>query len=235
MRAGDRTAAPGSLPMADDSVTNFCFHGIGRPQRNLEPGEAAYWIGADFFHRVLDQLVGRSDVAISFDDGNASDQTDGLPALVERGLTATFFALAGRLGQAGSVDGSALRELRTQGMSIGSHGMHHVPWRALNEATRREELEDARAVLAEASEGAVVEAALPLGRYDRRVLTQLRILGYQRVYSSDRLAARQGDWFQPRYSVRADDTPETIRRLLQGPTRREAVLGGAKILAKRWR
>ena len=41
---------------------------------------------------------------ISFDDGNASDLEIGLPALLERGLTATFFVLAGRLGRPGSLD-----------------------------------------------------------------------------------------------------------------------------------
>ena len=39
------------------------------------------WLDPDRFLRVLDSVVGRDDVRITFDDGNASDVEHALPAL----------------------------------------------------------------------------------------------------------------------------------------------------------
>ena len=146
-------------------LINLCFHGIGAPRRTLEPDEDRYWVTVDLFLRVLDEVEGRPGVKISFDDGNESDAEIALPALRERGLTAKFFPLAGRLTRPGSVKREHLRLLRAEGMAIGSHGMHHVPWRQLSSEDRDVELIAARDALVEASEGPINEAALPLGRY----------------------------------------------------------------------
>jgi len=195
-------------------ITNLCFHGIGTCTNEREPGEARYWVSERLFHDVLDAVRGLEHVRLSFDDGNRSDLVIGLPALVERGLTATFFPLAGRLGDPASLSGADLRELRAAGMGIGTHGWAHVPWRGLDDRDEQRELHDARLALADASGGTVDEAALPLGRYDRRLLGQLRRHGYRRVYTSDRLPARPGAWLQPRYSITSVDTVETVRELL---------------------
>jgi peptidoglycan/xylan/chitin deacetylase (PgdA/CDA1 family) len=222
--------------MGSQHVVNICFHGIGAPQRILDPGEDQYWITVDLFTGILDQVSGRPDVRISFDDGNASDREIGLEGLRQFGLTATFFALAGRLDKPGSLSSDDLSELVGAGMRIGSHGMDHVPWRAMDQHSRDRELVQARALLAEASGVPVDEAALPLGRYDRRVLQQLRRLGYATVYSSDRARARQGAWFQPRYSVRRGDTQDSVRSdILSRPPLSRTLKAQAVGLVKRLR
>jgi peptidoglycan/xylan/chitin deacetylase (PgdA/CDA1 family) len=194
------------------AVVNLCFHGIGRPQRETEPGEGAYWIDADLYHRVLDLVVDDPRVRISFDDGNVSDVEIGLPGLVERGLGATFFALAGRLGQPGSLAEDDVRSLVASGMRIGSHGMDHLPWRELDAAALDRETIEARHRLAAVAGRPIEEAALPLGRYDRRLLGRLRRLGYTRLHTSDRTWARPDAWLQPRFSLRRGDTVESVRR-----------------------
>jgi len=202
------------------AVINICFHGIGSPQRSLEPDEDRYWISKDFYMRVLGEVADRPDVVLSFDDGNSSDVALGLDGLLEHNLTATFFVLAGRLDQAGSLAARDLEELRRHGMKIGSHGMNHVPWRFLTDAERVRELIEARELISQAAGESVVQAALPLGRYDRRVLADLRQLGYQRVFSSDRQRTNMRAWLQPRFSIRADDTIESVRStILATPTR----------------
>lgn len=218
------------------ALVNVCFHGIGTPAREREPGEAAYWIPPDAFLRILDELAGRPDVRISFDDSNVSDVEVGLPALRERGLSATFFALAGRLGAPGSLGAADLRELVAAGMTIGSHGTDHVPWRGLTPAGVRRELLEAPAVLGEAAGVPVRDAALPLGRYDRTTLGHLRRLGYRSVHTSDRRRAREGAWLQPRYSVRAGDDAGSVRaRVLAPPGPQVRLRGAAAGLVKRWR
>jgi peptidoglycan/xylan/chitin deacetylase (PgdA/CDA1 family) len=193
-------------------VINLCFHGIGTPRRELEPGEAAYWISEDLYAQVLDEVARRDDVRLSFDDSNVSDVEIGLDGLLRHGLTATFFVIAGRLGRAGSLSGDQVRELRARGMTIGSHGMDHVPWRSLSEAAEQRELVDARQVLADTVGVPVEEAALPLGRYERRTLARLRDLGYTHVHTSDRQPSTPTAWLQHRFSLRSGDTVETLRR-----------------------
>ncbi|PRZ42486.1 polysaccharide deacetylase [Antricoccus suffuscus] len=222
--------------MPDTKIINICFHGIGTPGRELEEGESAYWITEEKFHWILDEIAGWPNVRLSFDDGNTSDIEFGLPALRQRDLTATFFVLAGRLETAGSLDPDGVVELRKHGMSIGSHGMDHRPWRGMDPATRDRELVEARARLAEISGEAVRAAALPLGRYDRRLLGDLRRLGYETVHTSDRKVARAGQWMQPRFSVRSDDTPASLRAsALRPATPRQRARSAAVGLVKRLR
>jgi peptidoglycan/xylan/chitin deacetylase (PgdA/CDA1 family) len=204
--------------MSNGTVINICFHGIGTPQRELEPGEDRYWVSEDLFHAVLDEVRTWPAVRISFDDGNTSDLEIGLPALLERGLTADFFVLAARLDAAGSLDEKAVRQLHENGMGIGSHGMWHRPWRGMDPATSDAALVQARDRLAAVIGTGVDTAACPLGRYDRELLTRMRRLGYTRVFTSDRRRARADSWLQPRYSVRRDDTPGSLRaEALVGP------------------
>jgi peptidoglycan/xylan/chitin deacetylase (PgdA/CDA1 family) len=198
--------------MPADDVVNVLFHGVGTPQRQLEPDEDGYWIDADTFHRVLDHLAEASTdgrlphLRISFDDSNSSDVTIALPALLDRQLTADFFILAGRLRSAGSLGADDVRQLQAHGMTIGNHGMIHRRWRGLDTATARDEFVAARDLLSGVTGTPVAAAACPFGQYDRHALGELRRLGYTEVYTSDRRYARTGRWLQPRFTVRRGDT-----------------------------
>ena len=203
--------------MADGRVLNVCFHGIGAPARSLEPGEDRYWISADEFHHMLDEIATWPKVRISFDDGNASDIEIGLPALRERGLSATFFVLAGRFGDAGSLSEADVVELHRQQMGIGSHGMDHISWRRMTPSVRKRELVEARQRITDVSGVDIIEAALPLGQYDRKLLADLKKLGYPVVHTSDRRAAHAGAWIQPRFSVTRKDTARTLRETVLTP------------------
>jgi peptidoglycan/xylan/chitin deacetylase (PgdA/CDA1 family) len=215
---------------------NITFHGIGEPGRTLEPGDAEVWVSRDQFLSVLDAAAARENVRVTFDDGNASDLHQALPALRERGLSATFFVVAGRLGEPAFLDVGAVRELAGAGMEIGCHGMRHRAWRGLGERALREELVDAKAVLEEIIERPVTAAACPFGAYDRRVLKALRHAGYRHVYTSDRGTARSSDFLQARNSVSCRDEPRLLERIpeLEAPGHR-ALRRRAKLAVKRWR
>jgi peptidoglycan/xylan/chitin deacetylase (PgdA/CDA1 family) len=195
----------------DRELVNICFHGVGTPERELEPGEARYWVASEQFQSILEEIAGWPAVRISFDDGNASDLEIGLDALRQRNLRATFFVLAGRLGAPGSLDDDSVRELHEAGMTIGTHGMDHKPWRDMDAVTSRRELVEARQHLSDLIGVSIDDVALPLGRYDRRLLSDLRRLRYTAVYTSDRRPARLGSWLQPRFSVRDADNAQTLR------------------------
>ena len=215
---------------------NLTFHGIGPTDRRLDPGEDDVWLSRDRFEAVLDSVTPNADVRITFDDGNRSDLLYALPALTRRGMSATFFVVAGRMGTPGFLDEDDVRTLAAAGMEIGCHGMTHRPWPRLDERTRAEELVDARRMLEAVVARPVTKAACPFGSYDRRVLRALRRYGYRHVYTSDRGSAQSGDWLQARNTVRAADDLALVEqvRSLEAPLY-NAVGRRMKLAAKRWR
>jgi len=218
-------------------VLSLCFHGIGAPgERALEPQEDSFWVAADAFEEMLDVIAQGPRVGITFDDGNASDAQIALPALLSRGLGASFFVIAGRLDEPGSLSRAEVRELARRGMTVGCHGLRHRNWRRLDEDGIREEFVTARQLISEAAGEPVREAACPFGEYDRRVLHELRRQGFSRAYTIDGRPARRPDaWLQHRYIVRSDDTPERIAALARDPRRATDFLRSLKRATKRWR
>ena len=218
------------------TVLNLCFHGIGVPgRRPLEPGEDSFWVGADAFEEMLDVVARSPWVRITFDDGNASDAQIALPALLRRGLRASFFVIAGRCDEPGSLSRADVRELAQGGMTVGSHGMRHRNWRRLDEEGIREEFVDAPRLLGDAAGEPVREASFPFGDYDRRAIATLRRHGFSRVYTIDGRPARPDAWLQHRYIVRSDDTPERIAGLARDPRQATDILRSLKRATKRWR
>ncbi len=190
------------------------FHGVGTPSRSLDDGEASVWVEEASFLRILDEVVGMDGICLTFDDGNSSDLSIAAPALEERGLTAEFFVLAGLFDSSGYLDEAEVIELASRGMTIGSHGLHHRPWRGLPDPELDEEIVGARSRLEDLLQTPVDHAACPFGSYDRRVLQRLRKADVRRVYTSDRGLARSDAWFQPRNTIKATDGAGTANRVL---------------------
>ena len=214
---------------------NLTFHGIGSPPTGVPDSERPYWIATEELESVLELIRGRSDVCVTFDDGNGSDLELALPRLLERGIAGTFFLPAGRIGSPGYVDQAGVRGLLAAGMRVGSHGFSHVDWRTLDESALTRELVDARRELEAIAEGAVDEASCPFGSYDRRVLTRLRAAGYRRAFTSDNGWARDGAWLQTRNTLRSGSAVETASVLLDIPPIRRWFVPGLRQTVKRWR
>jgi peptidoglycan/xylan/chitin deacetylase (PgdA/CDA1 family) len=219
-----------------ERVLTLTFHGIGSPGRPLADDEAKCWLAPEAFLRMLDAIPSDGSVEITFDDGNRSDVTLGLPALLDRGLKATFFVLAGQLGAPGGLAAADLRRLQADGMEIGSHGMRHRSWRRLDERSAREEIVDAKARLEDLTGRPVVKAACPFGSYDRAALRRLREAGFRAVYTSDGGARRTGRWLRARRTVETSDPPSIVAGLLSGQGRAlSELVRDAKQVIKRLR
>ncbi|GLZ28878.1 glycosyl transferase [Lentzea sp. NBRC 105346] len=197
-------------------VVNLTVHGVGPTSRALEPGEDRTWVTVEQFEQVLDAVVGRPDVRITFDDGNASDIEIGLPRLLERGLSAEFFVLAGKLGEPGRLTRQDVKELVAAGMRIGSHGWAHRDWRRIDERQAAEEMGDSPRVLEDVSGQPITTVAIPFGSYDRHVLSRLRKAEVTRVYTSDGGRANPDSWLQARNSLHHDLGPDWIHQVLDG-------------------
>lgn len=174
------------MTQSDRLIVNF--HGIGEPGSQIPDDERPYWCSTDEWTGIADELAAlaatpKSLPEITFDDGNLSDITHALPMLAERGLKATFFVCAGRIGSPLYLGKDDLSALVDAGMAIGSHGWDHRDLRLVDDAGLRRETVDARRSIQDASSAPVEDFALPFGSYDRRVLKSLR--QYRRVLSSD--------------------------------------------------
>jgi peptidoglycan/xylan/chitin deacetylase (PgdA/CDA1 family) len=214
-------ASPSRQERGSTRTIGLNFHGIGRPARPLELGEERFWISPDAFRSVLDAVVaanhsGDVKIAITFDDGNISDREIAAPALAERGLRATYFPLAGRLGEPYALSPADLRALRAEGHAIGSHGFDHRDWCKLDRDGTRREFRSARDAIAAAAAGPVEAIAVPFGRYSRRVLQALRSEGYASAHTSDGGCYRGTPWIRPRTCIRHGMDPEGLASLLAG-------------------
>ena len=198
------------------SVVIVNVHGIGAPNRPLDPGEDVAWVSVAQFEQVLDAAVGRNDVRLTFDDGNASDVEVALPRLLERGLRAEFYIAAGLLGEPGRLDKDGVRELCRAGMPVGSHGWAHRDWRRLTAEQEHEEFVEAPRMLGELTGTPVSRASIPFGSYDRHVLRRLRQAAVSRAYTSDGGRTRESNWLQARNSLRNTLDAEWVRRVVLG-------------------
>lgn len=189
------------------------FHGLDRPERELPDGEYRYWVARHFFEAVLDLVRNYSNVSITFDDANSSDYTIALPALLMRNMKASFFIVTDRIGGQGFLTADQVRELRSAGMGIGSHGTRHRPWGGLATEELNEELNTSRGRLENLLEQPVLEAACPFGSYNRRVLRWARSAGYVKVFTSDQGPATDG-WLVARNTITRSHNLEYIENLI---------------------
>ena len=167
------------------TMTILNFHGLGPLPRELDEGEYSCWLDRHHFEVILDHIQGKDGIMITFDDGNESDFHIALPALLKRGMTAVFFICSGRIGGPGFLSASQCRELVSNEMKIGSHGVDHAPCRTLGRTALEREVKDSRRVLEKICGKSVDMAACPFGSYDRRVLGTLKNAGYRAVFTSD--------------------------------------------------
>jgi peptidoglycan/xylan/chitin deacetylase (PgdA/CDA1 family) len=164
------------------------YHRLGEGRlAEREPGEHLYAVTPEAFEAQLDALTSgtctpgglsavcaggngaaRNPVAITFDDGNASDHSLALPALAQRRLPAAFFVTPAWVGSPGYMDWPEIRELARAGMTIGAHGLEHVPLSSLPPDELRKQLAEARRVIEARLSQAPEWLALPGGFGGRR-------------------------------------------------------------------
>jgi peptidoglycan/xylan/chitin deacetylase (PgdA/CDA1 family) len=198
-----------------EQILNLNFHGIGRPiGRDFGPGERDYWVKPETFEAALDACMGRDDVRLSFDDGNWSDVELALPALRQRGLTATFFIVPSWLGEPGFMSKRDLKELVSAGMPIGNHGLQHHDWTQLSPDRLQHEITQGRRLLEELTGTKITTLALPFGAYNDMVLDSLPRHNYEHVYTSDGGTAAPDAWLQPREHAKASHDDRTIAALI---------------------
>lgn len=124
---------------------------------------------------------GRPAICLTFDDGWESDARIALPALLRRGLSATFFVITAKMGAAGFMSWAEVRALVEAGMEVGSHSRSHPDLTGLAPAALDDELRGSRGALEDRLGVAVAALSIPHGFYNRAVLAAAAGAGYRRV------------------------------------------------------
>jgi peptidoglycan/xylan/chitin deacetylase (PgdA/CDA1 family) len=174
----------------------------GRPTCGRQPGYLRYVVPEANFLAQLDHLraegvqglsvgtalsgrpAGQRAVAITFDDGCETDLLVAAPLLQERGFGATFYVVAGFVGQAGFLTGPQVRRLAESGFEIGCHSMTHPYLTDLDEVRMGVEIVEAKDRLEQLTGRPVAHFSCPGGRWDGRVARLARESGYASVATS---------------------------------------------------
>lgn len=198
-------------------LLHFNLHGLGDPPSFIPPDENQFWLPRSFFVELLECVAHLPQVRLTFDDGNESDFEVALPELVKRGLRAQFFILAGRIGQRGYLDATQIREMASEGMGIGLHGMDHRSWAECDRKDLEVEVDEARHQIESIVGRPVLRAACPFGAYNAPCLAKLRRSGFERVYTSDGGVTRPDAWLKARNTLQSSDRLSDIQALVERP------------------
>ncbi len=201
----------------------YMYHGIGS-DADLDHADRSYAVSTASFKHHLSrigpsisltrQILDSGSIAtpaITFDDGHISHFTNAFPALAEAGQQAEFYVNTAVVEQAGFVSWRQLGEMSAAGMSIQSHGDHHLFFADLDPETLHQELERSKKTIEDKLGQPVIVFAPPGGRYNRRVIDAALALGYRRLAVS-----RPGLWRRfdaviiPRFPIYAHTDEQTI-------------------------
>ncbi len=103
---------------------------------------------------------------ITIDDGSDDGLTHAFPILREHGFVASYYVVAGQIGQRHDLDADQLRALTAAGEEIGNHTMRHVRLARRFHAVVAGEIDDASAAIAAITGHRPVTFAYPFGSWD---------------------------------------------------------------------
>lgn len=173
-------------------------------------------------------------VALTFDDAFASAVQVAAPMLVERGMRATLFCVAGYVGGMNDwptqgphaprlplADAPELTALASSGFEIGSHGMTHAPVDPLSEELAEYELVGSKEALETTLGVSVSSIAYPYGVSPRREAAVLVSAHYTAACTTrlDTVAPWDSPLSLPRVDAHYLRRPELLRRAVAGELR----------------
>lgn len=159
---------------------------------------------------------GAAPVALTFDDGHASDAAVVWPMLEEAGISGTFFVNTATLGKPGHLRWGEVREMSRAGACFASHGHRHVDMTALTGRALDIELRMSKDLLEGWIGQPVNFFAAPYGRVNRRVVDAALRAGYRAVCTSEPKPARCASTTVGRVAIHAGTETATLRGLLDG-------------------
>lgn len=157
---------------------------------NGEVGAGLYCVFVEKFKQQMEYLVHSSQLTahsyvVTFDDGLLDSYTNAYPILKELGLKAYFFIIVSKIGTRGYMDWKQIKELKDEGMMIGSHGMTHQILTGLSEGDLDYEIRISQKILQEKLKCTIEYFSVPRGFYNQDVIKQVKDNGYKNVFTSN--------------------------------------------------
>ncbi len=154
-------------------------------------------------------------VVITFDDGLVSAFDQACPLLASAGVGAEFFVNTASVGKPGFLSWDQLRQMRDLGMSLQSHGHHHVVCSLLSRTAALQQLKYSRELLEEKLAGRISAFAVPYGLINRRVIRSAYEAGFRIVCTSTPLPARIGHSVVSRIAIYANTSMREFSGILE--------------------
>ena len=206
--------------LAGSPVGALLFHAVGEIPRgedrfyHISPAlfrDHMRWLSRQGFGTVLPDEYLRgvappSSVMLTFDDGYDDFYSTAFPMLVELGLKATVFIVAGNIGGTSSwvqrspaanrkiLDLPKMLEMQKHGIRFGSHSLSHLHLTGVDARTLRREVVDSRRMLEDLLGSEVTSFAYPAGRVDERVRAEVGMAGYTTAFTT---SEGLNDWNDP--------------------------------------
>jgi peptidoglycan/xylan/chitin deacetylase (PgdA/CDA1 family) len=138
-------------------------------------------------------------VILTFDDSQASQITEGLPDLVARAMTATFFVMTVVLGKQGWMTNRDVKHLADEGMTVAAHTWDHHRVDRYSGSDWKIQLDQPKALLEKLTGKPVEHFAYPYGLWNRAAFPHLAAAGYRTAFQLRQFPI---DPTQPLYSLR---------------------------------
>ena len=199
---------PGHPPGRSIDVPVLVYHRVGSlpdvqtptsVKLTVQPGVFAAqmaWLARHHFHAItVQQLYAALErratlpsrpVLITFDDGYRDVLFNAEPVLRRLGMPATAFVITDRVSGADPsfLTWQELRDLETDGFTIGSHTVHHLPLPSLSPTQVLAELTQSRATLERHLREPVDWFAYPDGAENASVVRLVRKAGYLLAFTT---------------------------------------------------
>ncbi len=138
-------------------------------------------------------------VILTFDDSQGSQISEGLPDLLARGMTATFFLMTVVFGNEGWMTKRDVKHLADEGMTVAAHTWDHRRVDRYSGSDWKIQLDQPRALLEKLIGRPVEHFAYPYGLWNRGDFPHLVAAGYRTAFQLRQFPV---DPTQPLYSLR---------------------------------
>lgn len=124
-------------------------------------------------------------IVLTFDDGYQDAYDAAFPVLKKYDMTGMFYLIVDKIGTPGYLTWDEIADMRTMGMSFGSHTLSHPDLRNLSKSNVEKELRGSKMILEQKLGTEVKDFCFPSGKYNDAVLEVVRASGYKTAVTTD--------------------------------------------------